>query len=88
MDGSFAALFDQATWVVIRVSLPILTAAMVVGLVIGILQTATSIQEQTLSFVPKILAVILTALFLGPTIFQSVVRLAVEVLGQLHTFIQ
>ena len=88
MDGSFAALFGQATWTVIRVSLPILTAAMIVGLVIGILQTATSIQEQTLSFVPKILAVILTAMFLGPTLFRSVVRLAVEVLGQLHTFIQ
>ncbi|GAB6281246.1 MAG: flagellar biosynthesis protein FliQ [Thermovirga sp.] len=88
MDGSFAALFDQATWTVIRASLPILTAAMAVGLIIGILQTATSIQEQTLSFVPKILAVMLTALFLGPTIFQSVIRLAVEVLGQLQTFIQ
>lgn len=88
MEGSFAELFQQATWTVIRAALPVLLAAMVVGLIIGILQTATSIQEQTLSFVPKILAVMLTALFLGPVIFQSVIRLAVDVLGQLQTFIQ
>ncbi|HPD98585.1 MAG TPA: flagellar biosynthetic protein FliQ [Synergistales bacterium] len=88
MDGSFAALFHQAAWTVLRAALPILGAAMAVGLVIGILQTATSIQEQTLSFVPKILAVILTALFLGPLVFRPVLRLAVEVFGRLHTYIQ
>lgn len=87
MDGNFASLFNQAAWTAILAALPILVAAMVVGLVVGILQTATSIQEQTLSFVPKILVVILTAVLLGPTIFRSVFRLAVDVFGKLHTYV-
>ncbi|MFP4482716.1 MAG: flagellar biosynthetic protein FliQ [Thermovirgaceae bacterium] len=87
MDGTFASLFNQAAWTAILSALPILVAAMIVGLVMGILQTATSIQEQTLSFVPKILVVILTAILLGPAIFRSVYRLAVEVFGKLHSYV-
>jgi flagellar biosynthetic protein FliQ len=88
MDGSLGALFSQAVWTAIWSALPILGAAMVVGLAIGILQTATSIQEQTLSFVPKILVVLLTTLFLGPTLFRSIGKLAVDVFGNLHAFIK
>lgn len=88
MDGSMAALFSNAVWTAIRAALPILGAAMLVGLLIGILQTATSIQEQTLSFVPKILVVILTALFLGPTLFRPVWKMATDVLGNLNAFVK
>lgn len=87
MDGSFASLFHQAAWTAILSALPILVAAMVVGLAVGILQTATSIQEQTLSFVPKILVVILTAVLLGPAIFRSVLRLALDVFGKLQNYV-
>jgi flagellar biosynthetic protein FliQ len=87
LDGSFASLFHQAAWTAILSALPILVAAMVVGLVVGILQTATSIQEQTLSFVPKILVVILTAVLLGPAIFRSVLRLALDVFGKLQNYV-
>jgi flagellar biosynthetic protein FliQ len=87
LDGSFASLFHQAAWTAILAALPILVAAMVVGLAVGILQTATSIQEQTLSFVPKILVVILTAILLGPAVFRSVLRLAVDVFGKLQNYV-
>ncbi|MFA0888272.1 MAG: flagellar biosynthetic protein FliQ [Synergistales bacterium] len=88
MEGSMASLFSRAVWTTLFASLPILGAALVVGLAIGILQTATSIQEQTLSFVPKILAVLLTTLLLGPTIFHQVVVLARDVFGNLDAFVK
>ena len=50
------ALARQALWVTILVSAPLLGIALAVGLLIGIFQAATSINEMTLSFIPKILA--------------------------------
>ena len=50
---------------------PLLITAMVVGLVIAILQATTSIQEQTLTFVPKVIAILLILGFLGGWMFTS-----------------
>jgi len=50
-------LIREAFLVTLKVSAPILVTALVVGLVIGILQTTTSIQEQTLAFVPKLVSI-------------------------------
>ena len=56
----------QALFMIIRVSLPVLLVSLCVGLVISIFQTVTSIQEQTLTFVPKIICVFLAlVLFVG-----------------------
>jgi flagellar biosynthesis protein FliQ len=58
---SDALLFDsmrQALWVAVVISAPILTAALVVGLAIGLFQALTSVQEMTLTFVPKAAAII------------------------------
>ena len=52
-----------AFWQIIQIAGPILLIALVMGLVIGIVQAATSINEMTLSFVPKVIIVILTMLF-------------------------
>jgi len=49
----------QALFLVLAVSAPVLLAALVVGLIVSVLQAATQIQEQTLSFVPKVVAVAL-----------------------------
>ncbi len=59
------AIANQALWIIIKVSAPVLLVSLVVGLIISIFQTATSIQEQTLTFVPKILAVFLALMLLG-----------------------
>jgi flagellar biosynthetic protein FliQ len=50
---------------------PLLVAALIVGLVVAILQATTSIQEQTLTFVPKIFAILLVLAFLGGWMFSS-----------------
>ena len=57
---------SKALFLIIKVSLPVLLVSLCVGLIISIFQTVTSIQEQTLTFVPKIVAV-----FVGIMIFGS-----------------
>jgi flagellar biosynthetic protein FliQ len=56
------------------ISAPILLIAMAVGLVIAVLQATTSIQEQTLSFVPKIAAILLGLIIFGRWILDSMVQ--------------
>ncbi|MEP4194558.1 MAG: flagellar biosynthetic protein FliQ [Aliishimia sp.] len=50
----------QALWVAVMISLPILVVALVVGVAIGLLQALTSVQEMTLTFVPKLAAIVVT----------------------------
>ena len=85
------SMFDVlsgAVWTMLMVVIPVLLVAMVVGLLIGILQTATSIQEQTLIFIPKILAVFIFIVFAGPWMGGRVLAMTREILGQLERFIQ
>lgn len=56
----------QALWVALLLSMPILLATLLVGLVIAMFQAATSIQEQTLSFVPKLLIIGAILVLAGP----------------------
>lgn len=59
-------LIRDALWVVISTAAPLLLLALIVGLMVSIFQTTTSIQEPTLAFVPKILAVFIGMLIFGP----------------------
>ena len=65
-EGQVLDLARQALYTIILCSAPLLIISLVVGLVVSIFQTVTSIQEQTLTFVPKIICV-----FLGMMIFGS-----------------
>ncbi|MBQ9928062.1 MAG: flagellar biosynthesis protein FliQ [Lachnospiraceae bacterium] len=56
---------SEALFLVIKVAAPILLISLCVGLIISIFQTVTSIQEQTLTFVPKVIAVFLGLILLG-----------------------
>ncbi len=56
----------EAIYVLIKLSLPILLLTLAVGLIVALLQALTQIQENTLSFVPKILAVFIALLFYTP----------------------
>ena len=53
-------MLSLAFWTVLKLARPVLLVALTVGLIIGIIQAATSINEMTLSFVPKVIIVILT----------------------------
>ena len=65
-QGEVLDIASQALYTMIVVSAPLLLVSLIIGLIISIFQTVTSIQEQTLTFVPKILAV-----FVGMMIFGS-----------------
>lgn len=72
-------LLVSAVVTIIKASAPLLLVSLVVGLVISILQTVTSIQEQTLTFVPKLLAVFLVLILAG----NWIMGLAVELMREL-----
>lgn len=58
-------IISEALYMVIKMSLPILLTSMIIGLIISIFQTVTSIQEQTLTFVPKVIGVFVMIMLLG-----------------------
>ncbi len=66
----------QALWLAVLLAGPILGSALVVGLLIGIFQAATQIQEMTLSFIPKLLAVIVALYVAGDWMLQLVTGFA------------
>lgn len=84
---TIADAFQRALLVMTIGSLPILLTAMGVGMLIGILQTATSIQEQTLTFIPKLLAVVAMLAILGPWIFRLVGELAISLFTDLYKYV-
>ena len=58
-------IINAALFMVIKMSIPILLTSMIIGLTISIFQTVTSIQEQTLTFVPKVIGVFVMIMLLG-----------------------
>ena len=62
---------NDALYIIIKVSAPILIVSLIVGLIVSIFQTVTSIQEQTLTFVPKVLSIFLTIMLLGHWMLTS-----------------
>ena len=69
---------SNALFLIIKVSLPVLLVSLCVGLIISIFQTVTSIQEQTLTFVPKIVCVFVALAILGNWMMNSMVEYATE----------
>ncbi len=69
---------NKALYLVIQVSLPVLLVSLVVGLIISIFQTVTSIQEQTLTFVPKIICVFLAIMITGSWMLNSIIQFTTE----------
>jgi flagellar biosynthesis protein FliQ len=65
-------LGQQALWITVLVSAPLLVVALIVGLVVGILQAATSINEATLSFIVKVGALFLTLAVVGVEYMRSI----------------
>jgi flagellar biosynthetic protein FliQ len=63
----------DALWLAVLLAGPLLLAALGVGLIIGIFQAATQIQEMTLSFIPKLLALVVALFVAGPWMLQVVV---------------
>ena len=61
----------EALFLIVSLAGPLLLAALAVGLIVGVLQAATQIQEQTLSFIPKLLALVVALVLMGPWLLAS-----------------
>jgi flagellar biosynthetic protein FliQ len=81
--GEVTTLLREGILQVLFLAAPLLLTALVVGLVIAILQATTSIQEQTLTFVPKVIAILLVLGFLGDWMFSSLRDYTIRLFGMI-----
>ena len=84
---TIADAFISAMWTVVVAAMPVRLISMCVGLIMGIFQTATSIQEQTLAFIPKMLAIIISLLLFGPWMFRMVSGLAIRLFTDMYKYV-
>ncbi|MCL4515995.1 MAG: flagellar biosynthesis protein FliQ [Firmicutes bacterium] len=78
----------EALYTVLLVSAPVLGLGLAVGLAVSIFQATTQLQEQTLAFVPKIIAVFIALVIFGPWMLSVLMDFARGLLGNLHNFVQ
>lgn len=78
----------KALYVLLQLSAPILIITLVVGLLISIIQATTQIQEQTMTFIPKILAVVLTLIILGPWMLNIIMGYTSDLFNSLPQLIR
>jgi flagellar biosynthesis protein FliQ len=72
----------------VTLAAPILLTAMVIGLAVSLFQAVTSIQEQTLAFVPKVLAIVLLLILLMPWMLRTLVEFAAGMIGRMPQMVQ
>ena len=82
------AVSSEALYLVIKVAAPVLLVSLVVCLIISIFQTVTSIQEQTLTFVPKIIAVFFTLIVLGHWILNEMTQFMIRLWSDFPLYIR
>ena len=80
-------LAGQAIYIILKASAPMLIIGLVVGLIVSIFQATTQIQEQTLAFVPKIVAVFVSMIVFGPWILNTLVDFTFNLLNNLYKYI-
>ena len=81
-------LANKALYTVILTSAPVLIVSLVIGPIVSIFQTVTSIQEQTLTFVPKIVAVFVTLMILGHWMLNQMTNLMVDMWSDFSVYIR
>lgn len=80
-------LAQDALWTTLIISAPMLGIGVIVGLIISILQATTQIQEQTLTFVPKVVAILGSILIFGPWMLSEMIRFTENLFNSFRLFI-
>ncbi|PWW06409.1 flagellar biosynthetic protein FliQ [Paenibacillus cellulosilyticus] len=80
-------LASEAVFTILKASAPMLVIGLTVGLIVSIFQATTQIQEQTLAFVPKIVAVFASIIIFGPWIMNTLVDFTFNILNNLYKYI-
>ena len=81
--SSLLALADRMLWVTALVAAPVLLASLAVGLVVGVIQAATSVNEQTLTFVPKLAVIALVLVVFGASMLGLIGDFTQEIFDQI-----
>ncbi len=82
------AIAEQAIYTIIKCSAPMLLVSLCVGLIVSIFQTVTSIQEQTLTFVPKVLAIFLALIIMGHWVMNNMVEFMIELWTNFNLYLK
>ncbi len=86
-EGQVMDISRQAIYTIILTAAPLLLTSLIVGLIISIFQTVTSIQEQTLTFVPKILAVFAVMLLVGAWMLNNMSDFMVQLWSDFSLYV-
>ncbi|MEC0274256.1 MULTISPECIES: flagellar biosynthesis protein FliQ [Peribacillus] len=78
---------EKGIYMVLIIAGPLMVIALIVGLLVSIFQATTQIQEQTLAFVPKIVAVLLGLILFAPWMLSHLLSYANEIFGNLNRFV-
>ncbi len=84
---SVMTLAQQAMEITVLVSAPLLLASLAIGLLVSIFQAATSINEMTLSFIPKLLVVFLMLILAGPWMLEQILNYMTTLFSNIPTMI-
>jgi len=87
-DTQIIQIVRDAIWHVLLLALPVLGVSLLVGLVISVLQATTQVQEQSLTFVPKIIAVFVTLAVLAPWLIKTMLNFTTRLYARLPTIMQ
>ena len=80
-------VFKDAITVVLTASMPMLAAALIIGVLVSIFQATTQINEQTLAFVPKIIGILFALLLFGGWIISKITDFTTEIYGAINTML-
>ena len=87
MEAKLIGLGVETFKIALYLSMPILLAGLIAGLIISIFQATTQINEMTLSFVPKILIVIVVAIFTMPWMMNMMMEFTIRMIEMIPTFV-
>lgn len=87
-EEAFFGVMQGSIWVTVQVLAPLLLISSVVGLLVGLIQTVTQINEATLTFIPKIVVVALVLLILGPWMLHMMMDFSTELIQNIPILIR
>jgi flagellar biosynthesis protein FliQ len=84
---TISTIAQEAVWVSLKLMGPILLSSLAIGLLVSMFQAATSIQEQTLTFIPKLAIIIVVLMIAGPGMLQMLIDYFQDLMRDIPTLI-
>lgn len=78
---------QEALWVTMLIAAPLLLSALAVGVLVGMFQAATQINEMTMSFIPKLLILVVALIVAGPWMLSVILNFTNQLMGQIPSLI-